>query len=168
MSNIFQITRVLLDAYEVAANSTDEDMEAAAVVILQYEDSLEDKADNYAGLIAMIDGEVDTIAREIERLTALKRTRTSLKDRLKANLQTMMITLDRPKFKTELHSYAIQKNPSSVRIVNINELKMHPMFWKEPKWDESELDKTRIKAVINDGGEVPGAELVQTESLRIR
>ena len=83
--------------------------------------------------------------------------------RIKESLQTSMIATGKTKFKTQLFSFGIQKNPASVQLKEGVEVPVQ--FYKQP---EPVLDKTALKNYLKENGAQDYAELVQTESLRIR
>jgi len=58
---------------------------------------------------------------------------------------------------------SIQNNPPSVRVVNEELIPSHFMIPQPPK-----LDKKTILQKLKDGEKVPGVELAQGRSLRIR
>ena len=107
---------------------------------------LEEKADAYANIIDRLTSDAEMIGRELERLSYKKKTIESNISSMKRNLENAMQVTGKRKFKTLIHSYNIQKNTP-----------------QEPKLDRKELMK-RIK----ETGPCEYAELVQTESLRIR
>ena len=67
------------------------------------------------------------------------------------------------KFKGQLFSFSIQKNPPSL---NVDDEKLIP----EEYWIEQApvLDKKTLLAALKSGEEIPGVSIKQTESLRIR
>lgn len=122
---------------------------------------IEEKADGYAKIIRMLTGEAETIAAEVDRLTARKKALLNNVDRLKSALEQSMIFLDKRKFKTALFSFNIQKNPATVNIVG--EVPEEFLIRQEPK-----VDKRAIIDYVKEHGNTEYAELTQSESLRIR
>lgn len=163
MSSLYDLTGQLLQLEEmIDAGEYDDD------ILLDTWESIdavfEDKADGYAKVIANMNATVDAIKVEEKRLADRRRTIENGIKRLKDNLQYAMIQADKPKFKTQLFSFNIQKNPAKVVID-----------------DEAELDdayitqtvtfspnKEFIKDALKAGKDVRGAHLEQGESLRIR
>ena len=161
-SSLFNIEARLLAVHELATTGEyDPDTIADTIEAIEWE--LDEKADNYAALIAQLDGEIATIDKEMERLKGLKAARTRLKDQLKTNLYSTMISLERPKFKTPLHSFYIQKNPPAVGIVN--EAEIPAEYFTQP---QPVINKSALLEVLKRGEIVPGATITQGESLRIR
>lgn len=78
---------------------------------------IEDKADAYARIIRELEGRIGGIKAEVERLTNRRRTMEANIDRMKRTLQDAMILTGKTKFKTDLFSFAIQKNGGSLPII---------------------------------------------------
>lgn len=136
------------------------------------ETQIEDKADGYAKIIKGMEANVAGIKAEEKRL---KDRRTVLENRaeiLKHNLEGTMKAMGKTKFKTDLFSFGIRKNPASVKIAD-------PATFIEQcqkdgrddllRFRDPEIDKTAVKnAILKDGEVIDGAEIVQTEGLQIR
>lgn len=126
-------------------------------------EELEAKAENIAKLIKTL--EVDITGYKAEELR-LSNKRKSLENRvksLKEYLDNAMKVTGKTKFKGQLFSFSIQKNPPSV---NVFDEKLIPEEYFIPQ--EPTLDKKRLLTDIKNGAKIPGAEIKQTESLRIR
>lgn len=141
--------------------STDMDMLAEAMK--QVGDELETKAENYAKIIKQIEGDIDTVKKEKDRLASKQRSMENNIRWLKMNLQAAMELQDKRKFKTDLFSFNIQKNPKSVQIT------CDPCLLDERFQSiKVDADKKAIKEALEAGETIEGAELIQTEGLRIR
>lgn len=124
---------------------------------------LEEKADAYAKVIRTLECDVDSVDAEIKRLTDKKRRIQNNISSMKRSLESTMIELGRKKIKTPLFGFNIQKNPPSVNI--LDESKVPDNFRiKQP----DKIDRKSIIAELKESGNTDWAELVQTESLRIR
>jgi len=162
MTTLFEISERLIAAYE-AAESGEYDEEAIQGSIETIEWELDEKADNYAHLIKIINGEIDMLKAEEQRLNARRKQREAFIARLKHNLEESMLSTGRTKFKTVYHTFYIQKNPPALQIVD--EDKLPGDYWIQPP---PIIDKSTIKDVLNNGGEVDGAVLTQSKSVRIK
>lgn len=120
--------------------------------------AIEDKADGYARLIKNQEAESKAFDEEIKRMKERKQALDNNVKRMKLSLQNAMVEIGKTKFKTELFSFNIQKNAPSVEIIDE---KLIPDKFKKIT---IEFDKTAIKKAKN----VPGVEIKQSESLRIR
>lgn len=126
--------------------------------------SIEDKADGYAKIMRMLDGQVATIDAEAKRLEARKKGLQRNIDRMKRNLEDAMLRCGARKMKTALFSFSIQKNPPSVEIT-VDEEHV-PALYRVPQPDK--IDKRHILEDLKNGALFAWARLTQTESLRIR
>lgn len=156
MSTLYELTGQF---NQVAEMLSEEEFNPAVIDTLEAIDmAIEDKADNYARLIKNQESDSKGIAEEIKRLQARKQSIDNSVKNMKLSLQNAMNEIGKTKFKTNLFSFNIQKNPISVNIVD------ESLIPDEFKKIKIEFDKTAIKKFDN----VPGVELTQSESLRIR
>ena len=129
----------------------------------EVEEQLEEKVENIAKLIKTLEVEVNGYKTEEKRLAD---RRKSLENRiigLKSYIDATMKATGKKKFKGQLYSFNIQKNPPSVNITDSTLIPKEYFVEQEPV-----LDKKTVLAELKNGVIVPGAELKQTESLRIR
>ena len=148
------------------AEDPDTDPEVLADTLEGLDGQLEDKADNYAKVIRQIESDVNGLKAEIERLQARKTAAQNNIDRMKANLEQMMIATDKTKFMTELFSFGIQKNPAKV-VMDEQYIENVPEEYL--KYKDPEIDRKKIAEDLKAGKDLNGiAHLEQSESLRIR
>lgn len=157
MASLYELTGQF---NHVAEMLTDEQIEQEVIIhtLESIDTAIEDKADNYAKLIKNQESDSKGIADEIKRLQARKQAIDNNVKNMKLSLQNAMNEIGKTKFKTELFSFNIQNNPIRVDIVD------EDLIPDEFKKIKIEYDKTAIKKAEN----VPGVELIQSESLRIR
>ena len=124
---------------------------------------LEEKAEGYGCIIKQMEHDAAALAAEIKRLQARKKTVEDNKDKLKARLQDAMVATGQKKIKTNLFSFSIGKNPPALSVTSEEEIP--EKYWTVP---EPVLDREAVKRDLKAGMAVPGAELTQSESLRIR
>jgi DNA-binding FrmR family transcriptional regulator len=124
------------------------------------EGEIEYKADGYAKVIKEIEGNVATIKAEIDRLSNKKDVLENSIKTMKQTLENAMKVTGKTKFKTDLFSFNIQKNPA--RLVITGEVPEQFLIPQEPK-----VDNKAIKELLKQQ-ELPFAHLEQSESLRIR
>lgn len=126
------------------------------------DDEIETKADNIAKVLRDFDGDIEALKSEEERLAKKRKAIENRQKQLKEYLQNAMLVLDKRKFKTDLFSFNIQKNAPSLKI--LDESKIPEDYYKI----ERKLNKNDLKEAVKNGLFEDAAELVQTESLRIR
>ena len=165
MNTLYELTSEYLELLAMLEDpDVDEDLINDTLEALGGE--LEAKADGYARVMRQMDADAKAIKAEEERLANRRKSLENRSAALKSRLQQMMEITGKVKFKTELFSFGIQKNPAAVvmdeqYIENIPECYL---IAQEPK-----IDKQKIKEDLKAGLDLEGiAHLEQTESLRIR
>lgn len=131
-------------------------------VLGQISEQFELKAENIAKLIKELDGESKTLTEEIKRLQAKKNSKDNNIKRLKLYLEDAMKTTGKTKFKTDLFSFGVQRNRPSLDIQNEDNIPQDYMRITKA------VDKRELLEAIQNGLEVDGVSIKQTESLRIR
>lgn len=161
MSNIFELTDNYKQVYDLISEQGDE--QALIDTLSSINDALEDKADGYATVIRSLESDNKAIDEEIKRLKQRKTSNENGIKRLKENLTESMEVTGKTKFKTAFNSFSISKNAPSKDV--LDEKLIPNDYWvdQEPKIN-SKLLLDDLKA----GKEVPGAEIKQTRSLRVR
>lgn len=127
------------------------------------EDAIENKAENIAKLIRNLESDVSAYKEEEDRLKTKRQATENKVKWLKTYLEDNMKLTGKTKFKSGMFNFAIQKNPASVNITDEKIIPEEFLIQQPPK-----VDKTSLKEILKRGIEVPGAELKQTEGLRIR
>ena len=127
------------------------------------EDAIENKAENIAKLIRNLESDVSAYKEEEDRLKKKRQATENKVKWLKTYLEDNMKLTGKTKFKSGMFNFSIQKNPASVNITDERIIPEEFLIPQLPK-----IDKTALKDVLKNGIEVPGAELKQTEGLRIR
>ena len=126
---------------------------------------IEDKADGYAKVLKQMESDVVGLKAEEARLNERRKVLENNMKRMKTSLQEAMEVTGKRKFKTDLFSFGIQKNPASVVMDEqyIENIPEEYLIQQDPK-----IDKMKIKEDLKAGKDLGFAHLEQTESLRIR
>lgn len=159
---LYELTEDYMNLLELAEDP-DIDEQAFTDTLEGIEGALEIKAEGYAKIIRMLEGDAAACDAESKRLKTKKITIENNIKRMKAALQYAMQATGKTKFKTALFSFGIQKNPASVVIDHAGKVPANYWIPQPP-----ELDKKAIKAYLKENEGVEWAHLEQTESLRIR
>lgn len=168
-ASIYELTGMHHDLMELLYDD-EVDQNKLIAMIEEVEETIEDKADNYAKIIKNIESDKDAILKEEERL---KQRRTTIENNvkwLKQSLEGAMRFCGKTKFKTALFSFNIQKNAPSASIENPEEFILWAGNNREEfvRYKDPEINKSELLIALKDGEYIPGAELKRTESLRIR
>ena len=154
---LYELTEMYLNLKDM--DIEEEDLNSALENI---DDEIETKADNIAKVLRDFDGDIEALKSEEERLAKKRKAIENRQKHLKEYLQNAMLVLDKRKFKTDLFSFNIQRNAPSLKI--LDESKIPEDYYKI----ERKLNKNDLKEAVKNGLFEDAAELVQTESLRIR
>lgn len=127
------------------------------------EGEIEYKADGYAKVIKELEGDSDKLDAEVKRLTERKQVLQNNIKNMKQSLTVAMQTTGKTKFKTDLFSFNVQKNPPSLKIDDDTKIPKEFYIPQEPK-----VDTTAIKELLKKGEVLDYAHLEQGESVRIR
>jgi predicted DNA-binding protein YlxM (UPF0122 family) len=163
---LYELTSDYLNLLELAEDP-DIDEQAFMDTLEGIEGALEDKADGYAKVMRMLDGDAVTIKAEEDRLSTRRKTIENRIKRMKQSLQGMMELTGKTKFKTQLFSFNVQNNPASVVMDESDVANIPERFLK---YKDPEIDRKAIKDAIKAGDEdaMDIAHLEQTRGLRIK
>ena len=123
------------------------------------EDAVSVKIDNIGGMLARARESKTACEREIERLKALKEFYENRENRLKNLTLTYLQTTDKKKVEGSIFRAVRVMNAPKVNI--LHEASIPEQFCKTKQ--TIVIDKKAIKAAIESGEEVSGAELIRTE-----
>lgn len=162
MANIYELTNDFREVMSLLESGEyDEEMLKNTLECIEYE--IEEKADGYARVIRNIEVDIAGIKAEEERLNKKRKAMENSVKQLKESLTEAMKATGKVKFKTDLFSFNIQKNPAKVKLIEGAVIPEMFLIEQEPK-----IDTASIKEELKNGRELAFAVLVQDESLRIR
>ena len=155
--NLYELTNfeeLLLEKLEAGEDVADT-LEAIELTV-------EDKLESYAKVIRTFESRSTVKQLEIKRLQDSARTDEEAVKRMKSIMQEYLQRTGKRKVETPLFKIWMQKNPASVEV--IDESLVPKEFYKIP---EPQLDKSALKNALKEN-EVPGVQLKQTESMRMK
>lgn len=159
MTTEYQILLEMAEDPEVDGETLTDTLEALG-------GEIEDKADGYAKVLKQLDADAAFLKAEEKRLADRRKAIENNSARMKAALQNAMTLTGKPKFKTDLFSFTIRKNPARVVIdrEDTNGAPVEFVVIQRPTWN-----KEALKEALKAGKDVRGiAHLEQTESLLIK
>lgn len=162
MSSIYQLTTEAKELASVLSEGEITPELETSLVINQTE--LQKKAIDYGFVIKSFESDISIIDSEIDRLKALKTTRTNGIDRMKSAVLEAMEVYGIDKIESPTLKLSVRNNPESVELVNEYQI---PDCYKKEKTTVS-IDKNLIKEDLKSGLEVSGAILKRTKSLSIK
>lgn len=163
---LYELTNDYMELLQMAEDP-DTDEQAFLDTLEGIEGALEDKADNYAKVMRMLDSDALAIREEERRLKARREAIENNIRRMKSALQYAMEMTGKTKFKTTLFSFGIQNNPASV-VMDESDIENIPERFL--KYKDPEVDRKAIKDAIKEGDQdaMDIAHMEQTKGLRIR
>ena len=156
--NLYELSLAFQDVQNM-----DLDPEVMKDTLDSINDAIENKAENIAKLIRNLESDVSAFKEEEDRLKTKRQAAENKVKWLKTYLEDCMKLTGKTKFKSGMFNFAIQKNPASVNITDERIIPEDFLIPQPPK-----VDKNSLKELLKSGVEIPGAELKQTEGLRIR
>jgi len=162
MATIYELTddyRRLLELLE----DPDMDPEVLRDTMEGLDGEFEAKAENYAKVMTEASAMAAGAKAEGERLIKRAKSLEENVKRMRGTLQGAMELTGKTKFKTNLFSFYIQKNPPALKIDNPAAIPKKFLIPQDP-----EIDSGAIKQAIKDGDQFDWCHLEQGQSLRIR
>ena len=156
----------LTEMYQNISNLIEEDAdnETLEKALDEITDNIQMKAENMAKLIKSIEGNINALKDEEKRLQAKRKALENKVVNIKEYLENQLKAMGLKKVQGNLFTVSIQKNPQSVNILNED---LIPEKFKEVV-TTTKIDRRELLAALKEGQEIEGAEIKQTESLRIR
>ncbi|EIA21402.1 siphovirus Gp157 family protein [Listeria fleischmannii] len=144
--------------YQLADSIDEETFEDTLQAI---EEPLQEKAINVAKLILTWDDDISTLDNEIKRLQALKKSIVSRQNRTKEYLLFSLNKAGIKKVNDVKYPLTIRNN-TKINVYDFSRLPDRFIRYKP-----GEPDKIAIKKAINEKETVPGAEIIDTQTIKI-
>lgn len=124
---------------------------------------LHEKLEAYGMVIRNIESDVEGLKAEEKRLADRRKTMENGIKRMKLSMHDAMSSTGERKIKGEKFTFTIQKNPPSLKLVDESLIPKEFLVEVAPS-----IDKKAIMERLKANEEIPGAQISQGESLRIR
>lgn len=161
MATLYELTDEWLQLLQLAEDGEiDQETFDDTLEGIDYE--IELKADGYARVIAQLEHDAAALKAEEKRMATRRKSMENHVDSMKKSLFKAMRTTGKEKFKTDLFSFSIRKNPASV-ILDTTDIPEEYLVPQDPV-----VNKKQIMADLKAGKDLTGlAHLEQTERLQI-
>jgi hypothetical protein len=159
MATLYEMTTQASELYELLQN---EEIDEQTFIDTLEAIGTEDKIEGYCQVLQELQADFDKFKAESDRLAARMKTAKNGIDRMKNSLLSFLNASGQSKVKAGTFTVSIGKSKQT-KILDEN---LIPMEYKIPQ--PYKIDKTSIKAAIESGTIVQGAEIVINESVRIR
>lgn len=159
---LYELSQNYLNILELVDNP-EIDQEIIENALAEIKEGIKDKSENIVKLIKSLEAEEKAIKDEENRLADRRKRIAKRRDGLKGYLEKELTATGIDKLTTSLFTIYMQKNPASVNV--ISERSIPAEYWvpQDPR-----LDKKALADRLKSGVIVPGVELNQGRSLRIR
>lgn len=161
MTTLYEITDNLKLIQSLIEEGADEEVFAEAIA--KNEMDLADKLEGYAMVMKNIESDIDGLKTEEKRLADRRKPMESKIAYMKKAMQDAMSSTNEKKIKGEKFTFTIQKNPPSLNLVDESLIPKEFFVEVAPS-----IDKKAIMEHLKAGSHVPGTQISQGESLRIR
>lgn len=158
---LYEISQSYINILNLLEDETS-DVEYLKNALGKIEEHFEVKAENIGKVIRSLEANVEALKTEEKRLASRRGNIENNIKNLKYYLENEMKRLDKKKFKTDLFSFGIQKNPPSL---NISTEEYIPVEYYQLT---RSLIRRELLKDIKEGLVIDGVSLKQSESLRIR
>ena len=119
--------------------------------------SIDKKADDYCYVLSEIEGNADTVAKEINRLKVIEDRLLATRDRMKKALKDSMEATGRKEIQTDLHKIKIVNNGGLAPLVIPDETAVPGEYNKTEV--KISPDKDKIRAALKNGEKLDFASL---------
>ena len=158
---LYEISQSYLNILDLLEDE-EENKELFQHALGMIDDAFETKAENIAKVLNAIKGNIEIVKAEEKRLYDRRKAMENKMGWLKKYLEDEMIAIDKKKFKTDLFSFGIQKNPPSLKVTTEE-------YIPEEYYEVTRsLIRRELLKDIKEGLVIDGVSLTQSESLRIR
>ena len=161
MSSLFNLT----DSYLKVKRMEEEGADTETIIdtLNAIESAIEDKAENYHGIINQLEGEIQAINTERKRLADLKRSKVNLIDRLKQNLIAALEATGSERIQTDTVIVSLRNNAYTLDIQDESNIPME--FVEEVV--ERKIDKRALLQYVKEN-EVEGIHLKCSKGVMFR
>lgn len=142
------------DMRELLDFGCDPDEEEAFLQTLEpIVEAIDEKADSYCNVMALMEGREAVIDTEIKRLTALKKHIKASRERMESTLLYCLTATDRKEIQTDLHKIKVVKNGGKQPMEITGEV---PDSFKRIVYED---DKDKIREALENGETLEFAHL---------
>lgn len=129
------------------------------------EEEFDLKAENIAKLLKSMEADTKGLKDEEKRLSNRRKALENRCISLKTYLSDSMKAIGKDKIKGDIFTLSFGKCPPSVNVTDADAFKCWGYYWIP---QEPTINKTKLLEDLKNGKEIPGAELQQKSSLRIK
>lgn len=167
---LYQLNAEFEELYNLLCDLPDDDEEALEAYYTTLEGiqgEIDQKMENIACIIKQLNADAAALKTERDAIDARLKAKQHKADRLKAMLQDALVNAGLKRLEMPKAKISLRQNPPSVIITDLGAVAASE-YIKPRVIKEADVDKTAIKAAIQSGEDVPGAELESKTSITIK
>lgn len=167
---LYQLNAEFEELYNLLCDLPDDDEEALEAYYTTLEGiqgEIDQKMENIACFIKQLNADAAALKAERDAIDARLNAKKHKADRLKAMLQDALVNAGLKRLEMPKAKISLRQNPPSVIITDLGAVAASA-YIKPRVIKEADVDKTAIKAAIQSGEDVPGAELESKTSITIK
>ena len=144
--------------------------EAIADTLEAIECDIEDKIDNTACLIKALEAEEAAIKAEEDRLEARRKAKANTKEKVKAYLSDMLLSLGKTEFESPRNKITFRKTPGKVVFDDEKGFIEWAAQYDDGllTYGKPSVNRTAVKAAIEGGKEIAGVRIVVGQSMQMK
>lgn len=163
----------LMEGYENflrAVENGDVPEEAIADTLEAIEADIDEKIDNTACLLKVLEAEEKAIKEEEDRLAERRKVKANARERIKNYLTDMLLAMGKTEFETARNKISFRKTHGKVVLADEKAF----IEWASVNDDslltygKPTVNKTAIKLAIEGGKKINGAEIVVSQSMQLK
>lgn len=156
MNTLYDLTQDYKNLLDLAGSMDTDEIETFNNTLEAVLGEIEVKADDYAVVLAEIEGRINTVNREIGRLEAIESALSNTRRRMIDRLKMAMEDIGKKEIKTDLHRFKIVGNGGK-QPLNIDEGCVPEEYTKTEV--KQVPDKDKIRKTLESGEVLPFARL---------
>lgn len=156
MNTLYDLTQDYKNLLDLAGSMDTDEIETFNNTLEAVLGEIEVKADDYAVVLAEIEGRINTVNREIGRLEAIESALSNTRRRMIDRLKMAMEDIGKKEIKTDLHRFKIVGNGGK-QPLNIDEGCVPEEYTKTEV--KQVPDKDKIRKTLKSGEVLPFARL---------
>jgi hypothetical protein len=160
MTALYELSQTRIQLLDMADSM---DQEMFIDTLASIDEAIEDKVEGAAKLVRCLESDIEAIKAEEKRLADKRKVLENKVSSIKEYLQHEMEFAGLDKVKRATVTVSIQQNPPSVEVLDESVI---PSIFMIPQPEK--IDKKAILKAIKDGEEIPGCDIKQSRSLRIK
>lgn len=144
--------------------------DAIADTLESIEASIEEKIDNTACLLKVLEAEAEAIKKEEDRLAERRKAKANTYEKIKNYLSEMLLAMGKTEFESPRNKITFRKTPGKVVFANEKAFIEWAIQHDDSliTYGKPTVNKTAIKMAIDGGKKLGGVEIVTTQSMQLK